>query len=100
MKFLFAFLLACSTLCEVHAQQFCNASLSLDGIDDYGSISQSFFPNAAQRTFTIEFYVKSLGNTDPIPGIWGQYGNASYIAIFNISGIRFLYLNNGQTFSY
>lgn len=99
MKFLFAFLLACSTLCEVHAQQFCNASLSLDGIDDYGSISQSFFPNAAQRTFTIEFYVKSLGNTDPIPGIWGQYGNASYIAIFNISGIRFLYLNNGQTFS-
>lgn len=99
MKLLFVFLLACSTFFQVHAQQFCNASLSLDGIDDYGSISSSFFPNPAQRTFTIECYVKSLGNTDPIPGIWGQYGTFSYMAIFNLSGIRFSYLNNGQTYS-
>jgi len=99
MKLLIVLLLACLSPIHIHAQQYCNASLSLDGIDDYGSISESFFSDPGQRTFTMEFYVKSLGNMDPIPGIWGQYGNFSYFAVFNMSGIRFSYLNNGQTYS-
>lgn len=99
MNLLIVFLLSCFATVQLQSQQYCNASLSLDGIDDYGTISESFFQNQAQRTFTIEFYVKSLGNTDPIPGIWGQYGTACYLAVFNVSGIRFSYLNNGQTYS-
>ncbi len=99
MKSFLFLLLACLITINVQAQQYCNASLSLDGIDDYGSISESFFSDPGERTFTMEFYVKSLGNTDPIPGIWGQYGTSSYLAVFNMSGIRFSYLNNGQSYS-
>ncbi|MGA1249017.1 MAG: LamG-like jellyroll fold domain-containing protein [Candidatus Kapaibacteriota bacterium] len=99
MNLFIVFLLSCFATIQMQSQQYCNASLSLDGINDYGSISESFFPDPEQRTFTIEFYVKSLGNTDPIPGIWGQYGTSCYLAVFNMSGIRFSYLINGQTFS-
>ena len=48
---------------QSYAQKtLCNGSLYLDGTDDFGRISSSFFdtiPN--QSTFTIEFYIK-LGN--------------------------------------
>ena len=51
-----------------------NFSLALDGINDFGSIANSFFTNINQRDFTIEFYMKPDANQSQYPGIWGKTG--------------------------
>ena len=60
---------------------YCNASLSLDGIDDFGAISNVFFQNVNQRDFTIEFYLKADASQTQYPGIWGKTGFWSEINV-------------------
>ena len=52
-----------------------NYSLALDGINDFGSIANSFFTDINQRNFTIEFYLKADPSQTQYPGIWGKTGN-------------------------
>jgi len=80
---------------QSYAQKtLCNGSLYLDGTDDFGRISSSFFdtiPN--QSTFTIEFYIKLGNNPTRYPAVWSQYGNGTYMGIYPCSGVRMVYKN-------
>ena len=60
---------------------YCNASLKLDGINDYGTISNMFFQNTNQRDFTIEFYLKPDTSQSQYPGVWGKTGYWSEINV-------------------
>jgi hypothetical protein len=72
------------------------SSLGLDGIDDFGSIANTFFQNVNQRNFTIEFYMKAEPTQSPYPGIWGKTGFWSEINInfFNSGKLNLMYATN------
>jgi hypothetical protein len=72
---------------------YCNASLSLDGIDDFGSLPNVFFANPNQKDFTIEFYLKPSQSQTQYAGIWGKTGFWSEINVelFVPGNIRFFY---------
>lgn len=72
---------------------YCNASLSLDGIDDFGSIPNAFFQNVNQRNFTIEFYLKPFPNQSQYPGVWGKTCNWCEINVhlFSPGKVGFFY---------
>jgi hypothetical protein len=83
---------------------YCNASFSLDGIDDFGSIPNVFFQNVNQRDFTIEFYLKADASQTQYPGIWGKSGYWSEInvAMYIPGKVQYGYctsFNGNQCFS-
>jgi hypothetical protein len=83
MKKLATIILAVICTANVMAQSvsYCNASLKLDGINDYGAISNMFFQNNNQRNFTIEFYLKPDTSQSQYPGVWGKTGLWSEINV-------------------
>jgi hypothetical protein len=74
-------MLGLTTATMAQSASYCNASLSLDGIDDFGAISNVFFQNINQRDFTIEFYLKADASQTQYPGIWGKTGFWSEINV-------------------
>lgn len=75
---------------------YCNASLSLDGINDFGSIPNAFFQNANQRDFTIEFYLKLDPSQSQYPGVWGKTCNWCEIDVHLFTPVKvgFFYATN------
>jgi hypothetical protein len=90
-SFSLLFILFCAF--KTLGQSFCNASLKLDGSDDYGAIAFPFFQNLNQRDFTIEFYLKLDAQQTQYPGVWGKSGfwNEINIDLFLPGKLKFSY---------
>ena len=97
-SFLLSVLLTIGHTATTFSQSFtyCNSSLILDGIDDFGSIPNQFFQNVNQRNFTIEFYLKPVGIQSQYPGVWGKTGYWSEVNIhLYVPGkVQFVYATN------